>query len=751
MSDKFTAIGLNVKPGFKLCRNCFDCITKSHDDDLSNDDDTDPDFTLPADQLQKSLSDGFAVVGCSPLKLSKYSKRERSSYVARKVQRLGEACAVAVAVSPDSEPIVTSNIDCPNCQDFEVLISELKEKCVLASKQQKIQLLTFAPPSWSIERTVKEFGVTEYLVKQARHLKQTSGLLSTSEQRKGKCLAGDIVQQVVDFYQEDEVSRLCPGKKEFVSVKIDGIKQQKQKRLLLGNLKEIYLLFKSKYQSSASASSSATKPPISFSKFCELRPKWCVMAGSSGSHSVCVCTIHQNVKLMLTKVGKQLDYHQCIDKIVCSSSNKSCMIHRCEKCPGLNSLEQFLHSQLDEDNDQDDLISFNQWVTTDRTTLVMHQMTVEEFVADLLRKFNKLTVHDYVSRHQSRYLTDLKVSMSTNECIILLDFAENYSFVVQDAAQGYHWDNTQATLHPFVVYFKDQNEVRCTSFCIISNHMKHDVIAVHVFQLKVLEYIKLKMPELSKVFYFSDGCAGQYKNLKNFSNLCHHKEDHGMDAEWNFFATSHGKSACDGIGGTVKRLAARASLQRPLDHQILTPHDLYSWCIENIKNIVFFFIDTSEFTEISKEQEKRFSLAKTIPGTRSFHWFVPLSTMEVQVGYVSGDVSGTFGSHQAACSVTNLQQGQFVACIYDGQWWLGNITEICSDNNDAKVSFMHPHGPAASFFWPTMVDDCWVPIVHILCQVPALLLVGSTARRYKLDSEGLALVSDAWTAFSRTR
>jgi hypothetical protein len=215
------------------------------------------------------------------------------------------------------------------------------------------------------------------------------------------------------------------------------------------------------------------------------------------------------------------------------------------------------------------------------------------------------------------------------------------------------------------------------------------------------------------------------------------------------FATSHGKSACDGIGGTVKRLAARASLQRPLDHQILTPHDLYRWCTVSIQNIVFFFVDTSEFTEVNKEQEKRFSLSQTIPGTRSFHWFVPLSITEVQVGYVSGDVSGTFGSHQVACSVTNLQPGLFVACVYDGQWWLGNIVELCKDNNDAKVSFMHPHGPAMSFFWPTTEDDCWVPIVHILCQMPALLIVGSTARRYKLDSEGLAVVSDAWAAFNQ--
>ena len=97
----------------------------------------------------------------------------------------------------------------------------------------------------------------------------------------------------------------------------------------------------------------------------------------------------------------------------------------------------------------------------------------------------------------------------------------------------------------------------------------------------------------------------------------------------------------------------------------------------------------------------------------------------------------------------NLQPGQFIACIYDGQWWLGNILEVCTENNDAKVSFMHPHGPATSFFWPTKIDDCWVPIVHILCQVPALLTVGSSARRYKLDKDGHTLILDAWAAFNQ--
>ena len=73
------------------------------------------------------------------------------------------------------------------------------------------------------------------------------------------------------------------------------------------------------------------------------------------------------------------------------------------------------------------------------------------------------------------------------------------------------------------------------------------------------------------IYYYSDGAASQYKNRLNFLNLCYHESDFGIKAEWHYFATSHGKSACDGVGGTVKRLAARASLQMIYNDQIMTP------------------------------------------------------------------------------------------------------------------------------------------------------------------------------------
>ena len=60
-----------------------------------------------------------------------------------------------------------------------------------------------------------------------------------------------------------------------------------------------------------------------------------------------------------------------------------------------------------------------------------------------------------------------------------------------------------------------------------------------------------------------------------------------------FFATLHGKWPCDGIGGTVKRLAAKASLQWPYSEQIMTPRQLFQFAEDNISGISFFLLHHS--------------------------------------------------------------------------------------------------------------------------------------------------------------
>ena len=85
----------------------------------------------------------------------------------------------------------------------------------------------------------------------------------------------------------------------------------------LCNLQELCAAFKEKHRN----------VNIGFSKFCVLRPKWCVLAGSEMTHSVYVCTSHQNVMLLVDAMDWELIYKDLIKKIVTKlrATNASCI------------------------------------------------------------------------------------------------------------------------------------------------------------------------------------------------------------------------------------------------------------------------------------------------------------------------------------------------------------------------------------------------------------------------------------------
>ena len=241
---------------------------------------------------------------------------------------------------------------------------------------------------------------------------------------------------------------------------------------------------------------------------------------------------------------------------------------------------------------------------------------------------------------------------------------------------------------------------------------------------------------MSKVFYFSDGCSGQYKNFKNFINLCHHKDDFGLNAEWIFFATSHGKSPCDGIGGTVKRYVAKRSLQRPLCDQIITYEAMLELCIKEIKGIKFYGISKERMKIVRNILLPRFQSGKTVPGTRIYHHFLPISTNAISFKRTSEDtdVTGIFSFSDERNDiplVKDIKESDFVSCMYDNNWWIGLVQSVNIEEGDVKVNFMHPHGPNSQFHWPSRNDICYVPMDKLLCKISAPIT--STGRLYSIN------------------
>ena len=158
---------------------------------------------------------------------------------------------------------------------------------------------------------------------------------------------------------------------------------------------------------------------------------------------------------------ENVTYHDLMAKMFCSLESKLCMLHRCDNCPRKNGLQYFQYKlermeyfqyKLEDANYEDEMmIHFKHWVSTDRTTLEERIMPTCDFMEKLIQEIDQLTTHHYIPEKQSQYLKHLKDTLKPNQAIIILDFAENYSFIVQDAIQGFHWNNSQATLHPFVV------------------------------------------------------------------------------------------------------------------------------------------------------------------------------------------------------------------------------------------------------------------------------------------------------------
>jgi hypothetical protein len=289
--------------------------------------------------------------------------------------------------------------------------------------------------------------------------------------------------------------------------------------------------------------------------------------------------------------------------------------------------------------------------------------------------------------------------------------------------------------------------------------MKHATSTVHAFNTKLLSHLKVVLPKVNKIVYFSDGAASQYKNYKNLVNLCHHEKDHGLTAQWNFFATSHGKSPCDGIGGTVKRLVARASLQATVTDQILTAKQMFDWAYQHITGITFFYVSDDDVNANTQrfQLEERYASSKTISGTRSHHSFVPISMHKMEMRRLSTDnlyktvlmsdhtesdpnTMDPADVHEAVdLSVAlpdDYQPGKYIACVYDRDWYVGTIDERSDENNDVHVKFMNRSKRSGALSWPTddSRNECYIPVQDIICTISAPEMQGHGGRQYKLSS-----------------
>lgn len=125
-------------------------------------------------------------------------------------------------------------------------------------------------------------------------------------------------------------------------------------------------------------------------------------------------------------------------------------------------------------------------------------------------------------------MNEVEETLKQNEAYTF-DFSENYAFIVQDEAQSYHWSSNYITIHPFVIYYKQDDKVKYVSYFVISEFWTTIQQLSTAFKKSSFSFSKIAFSLMFRKYItfptevqLNEILKFQYKINKNFSNLCFH-------------------------------------------------------------------------------------------------------------------------------------------------------------------------------------------------------------------------------------
>lgn len=124
-----------------------------------------------------------------------------------------------------------------------------------------------------------------------------------------------------------------------------------------------------------------------------------------------------------------------------------------------------------------------------------------------------------------------------------------------EEVQSAYWNASMVNIHTMVAYFPGDRAPRnLQSYVAVSDVISHNATAVYDILKKIIPIIKEDYPVTKKIHYLTDLLTSQYRNKTIFQVLVDHETDFGMQAQWNYLESGHGKGPCDGLGASVNEL-----------------------------------------------------------------------------------------------------------------------------------------------------------------------------------------------------
>lgn len=559
---------------------------------------------------------------------------------------------------------------------------------------------------------------------------------SCSTTSSSPSLSSDTLSAVTAFYDSNDISWQAPGIKDRVILRETngaGVKSKTtvQARYMMMSLREAY----KKYLDSCPG-----VQKFGLSKFCSVRPKH-VKLFEQLPHQVCLCTYHENVRLLLEALkphtGLHTEFAGFIEQVTCDGTSKQCLLRECQSCVG--KFSQFSPQQ------QSVIVEYRQWqATAVRVEKVALTGTTEEVFGKLEAQLPQFLLHTYIKRAQFSAFSSLKSKCDGKNIVLQVDFSENASITFQREVQAAHWHYQQATLFTAHAWVDGAENL---SVVIVSDDLAHTKHSIYVYIQRVLKSLCTKFSSIESVEVFSDGPTTQFKQRFLFSNLHSWEQEYGINITWNFFATSHGKGAVDGIGGTVKRAVLRNILAEKT--HVTTPEEYALLADKLCEKIEIQYVSKEEIDMSKQFLDCKWKNVLAVPGTHKIHCVKAKSSDFVLVAETSD--STTFRQcsimKQAPPAVTvytppveirpvvHVPQspvaaytpsvetspdvppspqlysvGEWVIVSYDSEEYRGEITAL--EENDIQVNVMHKSGNG--WKWPSIPDNIFYPKNNII-------------------------------------
>lgn len=592
----------------------------------------------------------------------------------------------------------------------------------------------------------------------------TKSVANIKKRTRNAILNNTITREIQEFLMRDDNSRLLPGKADAVKVG----KSKVQKRVLNDYMYNLHTKFLAESTYKVSRATFYARKPQSIAHV------------NFSCRSVCLCQKHQNFALKL----------RCLKNY---------------KVTAITSPDKFMESygneeQLDKivDNIQATTIRYQEWRRKkmkdgkQKMRVVDIEVPKGEFKEMMKSTYRDFAEHIHKVIEQYKGVKQMKEKLPANHALIQMDFSENYCCQNMEEVQSAYWNSTAVTLHPTVIYKKNPNgTLEHRSIVFVSEVLQHNAAMVLAIIEKVIGITKMFVDDLKAIHFWTDSPTSQYRNKTVFHYLSQLENAHGITGSWQYFESGHGKGPCDGIGGTTKRNADNAVKQGKTIIQ--DADDFFKWARDTESQIEYVQIKEDEFNLSQEKVDKNNANIKPIKGTMKIHSVIGQSEGHVRTRVTTCVCDDCFGEsgfkENSQCvwtsqsmvkpmkdvqdsssdsnkrgsladvepepfesttsndndiqskNINNLKENDFVVVVYNGDRYIGQITDLDEEDNEVEVNCMEECGKVQGRYkWPRNADKIWLNTKDVLMIIDDPKPTGRTKRIFSVEDSTQAFL-----------